>query len=128
MDQTDNFDIAVPDWTTTHERNKGLLHQWCDLAAGLETIRGQWKASIVVTLAETPIGVPELQKRLVPANRRVLVRALRELEAAELIVRNQTSGVGYSLTSQGMALAGILLDLAAWHKARNGYVANFSSG
>ncbi len=119
MHQTDNFDITVADWTTTQERNKGVLHQWCDLAVGLETVRGQWKASIIVTLAEAPVGVPELQKRLAPANRRVLVRALRELETEALIIRDQTESTNYSLTSEGAALARILLDLAMWQKARS---------
>lgn len=119
MDQNDNFDIVRSDWTTTQERNKGALHQWCDLAVGLETIRGQWKASIVVSLAEASLGLSELHKRLTPANRRVLIRALRELEAEALIVRNTSINIRYSLTEEGANLAKILLDLASWQKARN---------
>jgi len=119
MRQTDNFDRVVPDeGTTTQARNRGELRQWCDLAAGIEVIRGQWKASILVCLSEAPCAVPHLQRRLAPADRRVLVRALRELETDALLHRCAPDNVIYTLTPDGAALAQILFQLAAWQEAR----------
>lgn len=115
MKQTDNFDIGAPVWSTTQERNRDKLHSWCDLAAGMEAVRGQWKASILVALSGAPSAVPQLLERLSPINRRVLVRALRELEAEVLISRTD---ILYCLTNDGVSLVDILHKLVEWQKNR----------
>ncbi|MBM1817497.1 winged helix-turn-helix transcriptional regulator [Pseudosulfitobacter pseudonitzschiae] len=118
MDQSDNFDIAARGWTTVQGRNRDALHGWCALAVGLQAVRGQWKASIIVALSEGAASLPQLQKRLPDADRRVLVRALRQLEADALVVRTETTQVTYMLTPDGVALADILHALAEWQAQR----------
>ncbi|MCZ4259206.1 winged helix-turn-helix transcriptional regulator, partial [Sulfitobacter sp. G21635-S1] len=88
MGQSDNSDIAANDYRTVQHQNRDALKSWCDLAAGLDTVRGQWKASIIVALSEGITDLPLLQKRLPDADRRVLVRALRQLEADLLVTRS----------------------------------------
>lgn len=119
MDQTDNFDIPPRTWSTIQGRNRGDLHEWCDLAASLQIVSGQWKASILIALSEKDRGMPELQRRLEMANRRVLVRALRALEKDGLVSRSTLDARTYSLTHDGIALAPILRKLAAWNTTRN---------
>ncbi len=118
MDQSDNFDIPARGWTTVQGRNRDGLRGWCDLAAGLDTVRGQWKASIIVALSEGAASLPQLQKRLPDADRRVLVRALRQLEADALVVRTGTTQVTYALSPDGTSLADVLRALANWQAQR----------
>lgn len=118
MSQTDNFDMAERSWATVQERNRGSLHGWCDLAAALQTVRGQWKASILIALSEQDRALPAIQRRLTLASRRVLVRALRELEADGLVSRSQAKATAYCLTWDGCALIPILRDLAGWNAAK----------
>jgi DNA-binding HxlR family transcriptional regulator len=119
MNQSDNFDTAGQrTWSTIQERNRGKLHDWCDLAAGLQTVSGQWKASILIALSEKESGLPNIQRRLEFASRRVLVRALRDLEKDGLVSRSADVATAYSLTHDAMALVPILRDLAAWNSAR----------
>ena len=88
MNKPDNFDRGSLMPATTQERNRANLHQWCDLAVGMQAIRGQWKASVLMALSETESDIPALQGRLAVADRRVLVRALRELERDHLLERS----------------------------------------
>lgn len=120
MDQSDNFDTARRTWSTIQERNRGNLQGWCDLAAGLQTVSGQWKASILIVLSEKDSGLPDIQRRLEFASRRVLVRAMRELEKDGLVSRSAHVATGYSLTRDGLALVPILRHLADWNAARAG--------
>lgn len=118
MGQSDNSDIAANGYRTVQHQNRDALKSWCDLAAGLDTVRGQWKASIIVALSEGAAGMPQLQKRLPDADRRVLVRALRQLEADLLVTRSGTLQVTYRLTRDAVALARILHDLSDWQAQR----------
>tara|TARA_R110000751_G_scaffold162694_2_gene269155 strand:+ start:431 stop:868 length:438 start_codon:yes stop_codon:yes gene_type:complete len=118
VDQSDNFDIVARGWTTVQGRNRDALHGWCDLAVGVQAVRGQWKASIIVALSEGAASLPQLQKRLPDAARRVLVRALRQLATDMLVVRTETTQVTYTLTPDGAALADILRALAEWQAQR----------
>ncbi|WP_153768329.1 winged helix-turn-helix transcriptional regulator [Labrenzia sp. CE80] len=120
MNQTDNFDIATRSWSTIQERNRENLHEWCDLAAGLQTVSGQWKASILIALSERDSSLPKIQRRLELASRRVLVRAMRELETDGLVSRSPLEMTAYSLTRDGAALVPILRELAGWNATRNG--------
>lgn len=118
MNQSDNFDMERRSWSTIQERNRENLHGWCDLASGLQTVSGQWKASILITLSERDTGLPDIQRRLEFASRRVLVRALRELEKDGLVSRSTLDAPVYSLTPSGRALVPILRQLAAWNADR----------
>lgn len=118
MNKPDNFDRGTRPPATTQERNRANLQQWCDLAVGMQAIRGQWKASILVALSETESDIPALQGRLAMADRRVLVRALRELERDHLLERS-AGGTQYYLTPDGSQIIEILRDIARWQKARN---------
>lgn len=69
-------------------------------------------------LAEEACGVADLQRHLAIANRRVLVRALRQLEVDGLVQRTGSPDTAYCLTRSGVELAAILLQLADWQKRR----------
>jgi len=118
MNQTDNFDRGGQKWSTTQERNRDSLHDWCELALGLQTIRGRWKPSILIALSENITTIPQLQDRLSAVNRRVLVRALRELEADGLISRTTPDKTVYALTEEAKKLVNILHELAQWQVER----------
>ena len=118
MNKPDNFYRGSRTPATTQERNRANLHQWCDLAVGMQTIRGQWKASILMALSEAESDIPALQGRLAVADRRVVVRALRELEEDRLIERS-AGGTRYSLTFDGSQIIEILGDIARWQRARS---------
>ncbi len=118
MDQTDNFDRVPHPWSTTQGRNRSSLHHWCDLAVALQSVRGQWKSSLLVALSEELHSIPQFQRRLGMANRRVIVRALRELETDGLITRHSPQSHDYYLTQDGLKLVEILHDLATWQSKR----------
>lgn len=119
MKQTDNFDRGPHQWSTTQERNRDHLYDWCDLGRALQTIRGQWKSSILIALSQDKSTIPQLQDHLAAINRRVLVRALRELEADGLIARQDMCDTAYQLTPDAEALVKILHDLASWQAQRS---------
>lgn len=81
-------------------------------------MRGEWKGAIMIALSEARHDIPAIQQRLKAANRRVLVRALRQLEDDRL-VRRLPSGTEYILTTDGEALVKILRDIAQWQAARS---------
>lgn len=118
MSKSDNFDRGSLSPATTQERNRANLYHWCDLAVGMQAIRGQWKASILMALSETGGGLPALQSRLIMADRRVLVRALRELENDRLVERSD-GGTRYFLTSDGKQIIEVLGDIARWQRDRS---------
>ncbi|MGO4855655.1 winged helix-turn-helix transcriptional regulator [Phaeovulum sp. W22_SRMD_FR3] len=84
----------------------------------MQAIRGQWKASVLMALSETESDIPALQGRLAVADRRVLVRALRELERDHLLER-LAGCTQYALTPDGSQIIEILRDIARWQKARS---------
>ena len=118
MNKSDNFDRGARPPTTTQERNRASLFQWCDLAMGMQALRGQWKASILMVLSDAEGDIPAMQARLDMADRRVLVRALRELEKDRLLTRS-IEGTVYSLTPDGHRIIGPLRDIAQWQTMRS---------
>ncbi len=64
MSQPDNSDIAAQAWTTTQAHNRTSLQHWCDLATGMHTVRGEWKAPILIALSEAARDIPGLGRRL----------------------------------------------------------------
>lgn len=123
----DNFGspVARPDDAarpTVHAANREALHGWCDLARGVETFRGRWKPSILMATAGGPRTLPQLQAVLAEPARRVLIRALRELQADGLVHRDGPAALPvYALTPDAVALTALFGDLARWSRLRKSH-------
>jgi|GEM_PF-5905825 len=85
---------------------------------GMQALRGQWKASILIVFSDAENDIPALQARLDMADRRVFVRALRKLEKDRLLART-AGGTVYSLTPDGHRIIGPLRDIAQWQTMRS---------
>ena len=90
----------------------------CGLGPALEVIGGKWKALILWEIQAEPRRFGEL-KRLVPGiSEKMLIQALRELEADEIVHREVfhevPPRVEYSLTELGQRLNTALLPLGDW--------------
>lgn len=120
----DNFDRApapVPTRPTVQAANRDALSERCDLARAVETFRGRWKPSIVMALQPGPRTLPDLHASLAEPARRVLIRALRELQADAIVTRHAEDGQPtYALTADGRQLTALFQALAAWSRARDG--------
>lgn len=114
--KTDNsVTPAAPPRPTVNAANRAALGAWCDLARGIETFRGRWKASILMALAGGPKPLADLRKALPGPARRVMIRALREMQGDGLVLRDGPDAQPrYGLSARGEALSAILADVAGW--------------
>lgn len=90
----------------------------CPLEATLDLLDGKWKGVILYHLLEGTLRFNALQRRLTGITPRMLVKQLRELEAAGLVLRRIHAEVPprveYSLSPAGRSLEPVLLHLKAW--------------
>jgi DNA-binding HxlR family transcriptional regulator len=97
----------------------------CAVQTAVETVGGKWKPGILFRLQDGPRRPSELLREMPWISERVLLRALRELEAAGVVVRRAGAGfprrTDYALTAHGEALRPLLAELGRWggaHLAR----------
>lgn len=90
----------------------------CEMEAALGVVGGKWKLFILWNLQDATLRYAELRRRTPGVSERVLINALRELEADGVVHREQypevPPRVEYSLTERGRSLAPALAGLAAW--------------
>lgn len=111
--------VGAADRPTIHAANREALAAWCDLSRAVESFRARWKPSILMALTDGPRPMSDLRAALTAPAKRVLVRALRELEADRLVERRGPEARPlYALTADGTALARLLSDLASWEGGR----------
>jgi DNA-binding HxlR family transcriptional regulator len=97
----------------------------CGLEAALSVMGGKWKALILYHLHSGPKRFGDLKRLVVGVSEKVLIQQLRELAAAEVLVRHDyrqvPPKVDYTVTPSGMTLIEALLPLCEWgltHRTR----------
>ncbi len=97
----------------------------CGLEVALLVMGGKWKALILYHLRAGPRRFGELKRLVSGISEKVLIQQLRELAAAEILVRHDYQQVppkvDYTMTPFGMSLLKTLRPLCAWgveHRAR----------
>lgn len=91
----------------------------CSVAYTLAIVGGKWKWLILYRLWHNGVQrYGELKRTIPPITHKMLSQQLKELEAAELIFRNEyhqiPPKVEYSLTEKGNTLIPILQLMAKW--------------
>ena len=91
----------------------------CPVTPVVQMLQGKWKLQILYELCiKCPMRFGELKKVLKPITNTALTNALKELEADQLIHREEypqiPPKVEYSLTERGKSLIPILDALCEW--------------
>lgn len=97
----------------------------CGLEVSLAVIGGKWKPLILYHLRSGPKRFGELKRLVGGISEKVLIQQLRELVAAEVLVRHDyrrvPPKVDYTITMFGETLVEALLPLCEWgtrHRSR----------
>ncbi len=97
----------------------------CGLDVALAVLGGKWKALILYHLRSGPRRFGDLRRLVTGISEKVLIQQLRELAAAEVLVRRDYQQVppkvDYTMTPFGMTLVETLRPLCEWgteHRAR----------
>lgn len=97
----------------------------CGLDVSLAVMGGKWKPLILYHLRSGPKRFGELKRRVTGISEKVLIQQLRELVAAEVLVRHDHGQVpprvDYTMTAFGETLVEALMPLCEWgtrHRAR----------
>ncbi len=90
----------------------------CGLAVALMVMGGKWKALILYHLHSGPRRFSDLKRLVTGISEKVLIQQLRELAAAEVLVRRDYQQVppkvDYTMTQFGMTLVETLRPLCEW--------------
>ncbi|MCC9658532.1 winged helix-turn-helix transcriptional regulator [Rhodopirellula halodulae] len=104
--------------TSSKQRHKDYEKPACPVEATLELIGGKWKGIILYHLLDGRLRFSELQRVVGCVTQRMLIKALRELEANGLVKRivhaEVPPRVEYELTDVGKSLEAILKSLKQW--------------
>jgi DNA-binding HxlR family transcriptional regulator len=97
----------------------------CGLDVSLAVMGGKWKPLILYHLRSGPKRFGELKRLVAGISEKVLIVQLRELVAAEVLVRHDYGQVppkvDYAMTTFGESLVQALLPLCEWgtrHRSR----------
>ncbi|ROU03675.1 winged helix-turn-helix transcriptional regulator [Histidinibacterium lentulum] len=95
----------------------------CPMRIATETMGGRWRPGILWRLMDGPMRYGELRRGMPWISEKILIRHLRDLEAAGLILRTdhgtQPPQVDYRLTEAGQTLGPVLTAMAAWGAGRS---------
>ena len=90
----------------------------CGLDAALAVMGGKWKPLILYHLSSGPKRFGDLKRLVVGISEKVLIQQLRELAAADVLVRHDYQRVppmvDYTMTAFGSTLAQALVPLCIW--------------
>ena len=90
----------------------------CGLDAALMVMGGKWKALILYHLRSGPRRFSDLKRLVTGISEKVLIQQLRELAAAEVLIRHDYQQVppkvDYTMTPFGMTLVETLRPLCEW--------------
>ena len=103
----------------------GMEQSPCGLDAALAVMGGKWKPLILYHLSSGPKRFGDLRRLVVGISEKVLIQQLRELAAADVLIRHDYQRVppmvDYTMTAFGSTLAQALAPLCVWgteHRAR----------
>ncbi|MBO2010174.1 helix-turn-helix transcriptional regulator [Siccationidurans soli] len=107
--------------TSTNNRNREALDNFCGLTYAMNLLGGRWKLLILHKLEPQKRRFSELKKTLPHITDRMLTLQLRELERDGLISRTVFAEVPprveYDLSANGRALSPIWKGLETWGDA-----------
>ncbi|MGH6963019.1 MAG: winged helix-turn-helix transcriptional regulator [Phenylobacterium sp.] len=93
----------------------------CPLTAALAAIGSKWKLIIIYWLAEQPRHFAGLRQLMPAISQKVLTEQLRELEADDIVHRQETGQVPapviYSLTDYGRSILPIVENVRLWGRS-----------
>ncbi|GKS68931.1 transcriptional regulator, HxlR family [Nitrosomonas sp. PY1] len=93
---------------------------YCFVEVTLKVIGGRWKVLIIHQLLYGTMRFNQLQRNLTGITHRTLSRQLQEMEAHQIVIRNDFNEtpprVEYSLSPLGYSLKSILLAMDEWGK------------
>lgn len=91
-------------------------NQFCGVARALDVVGERWTMLIIRNLLLGPLRYSDLMRGLPGITTNLLAKRLREMEAAELIARTESPGLGaaYRLTERGAALEPVIHALGRW--------------
>ena len=106
----------------------------CGLDAASAVMGGKWKPLILYHLHSSPKRFGELKRLVVGVSEKVLIQQLRELAAADVLIRHDYQRVppmvDYTMTAFGMTLARALMPLCEWgtlHRQKIAEIMHFRS-
>ncbi|WP_022826393.1 winged helix-turn-helix transcriptional regulator [Hymenobacter norwichensis] len=104
--------------TSTNQRNRQVLDEYCGMTYALHLLGGRWKLLILYKLEQQKRRFSELKQVLPHITDRMLTLQLRELEHDGLVARTVFAEVPprveYELTASGHALSPTWKSLEAW--------------
>ncbi|WHS62569.1 helix-turn-helix domain-containing protein [Pseudomonas sp. G2-4] len=90
----------------------------CGLDATLRIISGKWKPLVLFFLRDGPKRYGELKRLVQGVSDKVLIQALKDLEADHVLARTDYKEVpprvDYTLTPLGLSLAEAIVPLCTW--------------
>ena len=90
----------------------------CPIQAAVAVMGGKWKPGILYRLRDGPYRLSQLRRRMPWISERVLIRQLKELEAAGVVHRRDhremPPRVDYALTDYGRTVVPVLDGMARW--------------
>lgn len=91
----------------------------CPVTPVIQMLQGKWKLQIIYELCiQSPMRFGQLKKMLAPITNTMLTNALKELEADQLVHREQYNEipprVEYSLTEKGQNLLPVFYAISQW--------------
>ena len=91
----------------------------CPVTPVIQMLQGKWKLQIIYELCiQSPMRFGQLKKMLAPITNTMLTNALKELEADQLVHREQYNEipprVEYSLTEKGQDLLPVFYAISQW--------------
>lgn len=106
---------------STNFLNETDLVENCGMFYTLSIIGGRWKVGILASLLDNDrLRYSEIKGKLKNITERMLIKQLKELQEAGLIVRMDyrevPPRVEYSISDKGKSLESILLTLQRWGK------------
>ncbi len=98
----------------------------CPIRTTLELLGGKWKLLIIFQLAEAPLRLSELRRRIPDISEKMLIQELKSLTENHLILRENYGEVPprveYSLTDKGknaLPLIGSMRNFAMEYEQKN---------
>ena len=99
-------------------RQQKIIHDGCPLGKAMSALGNKWKPIIVLVINNRTLRFGEITARISVISRKVLTDQLREMEADNLLTRQEFKEipprVEYCLTEKGIALLPILNLLEKW--------------
>jgi DNA-binding HxlR family transcriptional regulator len=100
------------------KRRARVSQTFCLMTSTMAILGGKWKLQVLSHMVHEPIRYGELKRKMPEISEKMLIQALRELEADGIIVRTQYNEipprVDYALSEIGRELVPVIKEMMAW--------------